>query len=149
MFTFNTENGICRNDRDPDFITQGYSGIGDGLLNPSKQNVRNLGPIPHWMYKIVPVDFTPLVDNSKASLTIQELEYLKGLKRLGPKIFRLDPTVYEQYKVTFNRSGFFIHWDTVNHKMIASDGCIVFYWEWVFDYIYTENLKGNNILQVI
>lgn len=152
MFTFDTENGLCHNDKDPNFVTQGYSGIDDGLLNPSKQSVKYVGPIPRFRYIIKEVDFSPLTDNTKQMLTTAQLTHLKNLRRLGPVIFELfpDPTFGNWIFESFGgRGGFFIHWDTNLHKMIASDGCIIFYWQWVFDYITKAVRGGDNILQVI
>lgn len=153
MLIFNTENGIATHSTDSQFITQGFSGNGSGLLNPSLQYLHNIGPICRGKYQIKYIDFTPLTYNLKALLTAPQLSYLKSLTRMGPKIFQLipfpDTKLSDTGKVQDNRGGFFIHWDTAAHKMDASDGCIVFYWEWVFDYIEKMVQGGDDTLEVI
>lgn len=154
MIIFNTENGICTHDKDSHFITQGYSGSRNtGLLNPSLQYKHNVGPICRGKYLIKAVDFTPLTDNSKLQLTVVQLTHLKDLRRLGPIIFELTPLpgtiLHDPNNKDLDRGGFFIHWDTQDHTMGASDGCIIFYWEWVFEYIAKCVAAGDNFLVVI
>lgn len=82
-------------------VAVGYSGLGDGLNNPNKQNVPNVGPIPTGGYVIGPAFDSP----SSGPLTLP----------LQPT----DPAFAE------GRTGFEIHGDSLEHPGQASHGCIV------------------------
>jgi hypothetical protein len=79
----------------------GYSGMGPGKNNPAMQDVYDVGPIPKGKWHIGPPYDTPTH---------------------GPHVMALTP---EQGTVTFGRSGFLIHADSISHPGKASCGCIV------------------------
>jgi hypothetical protein len=79
----------------------GYSGIDDGLDNPSKQDVANVGPIPVGTYDIGPGFQHP---------------------SCGPLSMRLTP---QPDTKTFGRAGFLIHGDNTAMDHTASHGCII------------------------
>ena len=106
MFIFDSTNGILTNFDDKSFITQGYSGNGDGLLNPSFQFRQNVGPIPRGKYQIKYIDFTPLEDNKEAQLTPAQLDFLRAERKLGPIVFKLIPFPDNNMGPGFPRSGF-------------------------------------------
>ena len=83
------------------FIVAGWSGHGEGLNNPSMQNVPFIGPLPKGYYTIgAPVDNSPL----------------------GPCALPLIPDSGNQM---FNRSEFYIHGAAFVHPENSSDGCII------------------------
>ena len=79
----------------------GYSGHGDGLNNPSMQNVKGIGPIPQGRYTIAP----PHVDST-----------------VGPVAMRLKPAAENEM---FGRGDFLIHGYTSAMDHMASEGCII------------------------
>ena len=82
-------------------IGTGYSGHGDGLNNPSMQNVEGIGPLPRGRYTIGARYHHPI---------------------LGPCTMNLAPAPGNQM---FGRSLFRIHGDNPDGNHTASDGCIV------------------------
>jgi hypothetical protein len=82
-------------------IASGYSGHGEGKNDPSKQNVRMVGPIPEGYYTIEPPRET---------------------KSHGPYVMPLIPFPQNQM---FGRSGFMIHGDSIKAPGTASEGCII------------------------
>ncbi len=83
------------------FVATGYSGFGEGKNNPSKQAEQGVGPIPQGLWHIgAPFD-SP--DH-------------------GPYVLRLSPA---PETMTFGRSGFLIHGDSLEHPGLASRGCII------------------------
>lgn len=86
---------------DGQYIATGYSGNGDGLNNPSMQNVPNVGPVPTGNYTIGK-DFTH--------------------KDKGPVCLRLTP---RSDNVMNGRDGFLIHGDNKAMNQTASQGCII------------------------
>lgn len=83
-------------------IGVGYSGHGDGVNNPSLQNVHDVGPIPRGVW------------------TIGEFFDDPGGK--GPMVAHLIPADGTE---TFGRSGFMIHGDNSELNHSASEGCII------------------------
>lgn len=83
-------------------VANGYSGNGDAKDNPSKQHVKNHGPIPRGKYRIVGKPFHH--------------------PHTGPYTLRLQPAGANKM---FGRDGFMIHGDSINHPGQASDGCII------------------------
>lgn len=79
----------------------GYSGHGEGLNNPAKQDVPDVGPIPQGTYTIGPPRDPP--------------------DHLGPVALPLTHVSGD----IFGRSGFFIHGDNAAGNHSASDGCII------------------------
>lgn len=77
-----------------------YSGHGDGLNNPEKENDKGVGPLPRGLYRIVQWRDDP---------------------HLGPCVAQLQQVKGE----TFGRSGFYIHGDNALMNHSASDGCII------------------------
>ena len=82
------------------FLVTGYAGFETGKNNPAMDNVKNIGPLPRGVYRIVPEPF----DHAKC----------------GKYCIRLTP---EPANVMHGRSGFLIHGD--NGKGTASNGCII------------------------
>lgn len=81
-------------------IGNGYSGIKEGLNNPEKESVRNVGPIPHGEWKIG--------DSFKHDTK-------------GPVVMRLTPVGHTAHE----RTAFLIHGDNKNLNNTASNGCII------------------------
>lgn len=100
MWTYNSSNGNLSHDGV--LVATGYSGYGQGLNNPLKQDVHELGPIPQGMW------------------TIGEFFNDPGGK--GPIVTRLTPV---EGTDTFGRSGFMIHGDNQEADHTASEGCII------------------------
>jgi len=80
-------------------IATGYSGKGEGLNNPDKQAVANVGPIPQGVW------------------VISEKTTDLGNKR--PPVLALTP---KEGKVPGDRSGFLIHGDNAKRDFSASEG---------------------------
>lgn len=80
----------------------GYSGRAEGLNNPDKQYIRNLGPIPIGDYIIDWAEDFP--------------------DTVGPLAMRLIPQTVAQLR---GRSGFLIHGDNSKKNFTASHGCII------------------------
>jgi len=87
-------------DSNGNLLDVGYSGNGEGLNNPKKQAVRNVGPIPRGLWDIG--------------------EYGNS-DRLGPYTIPLYPHKHEALQRTLFR----IHGDNSSMNNSASDGCIV------------------------
>ena len=100
MWTYNSANGSLS--KDGVLVGTGYSGHGDGINNPSLEQVHNVGPIP------------------RGSFTISHFFNDPGGK--GPVVARLTP---DEGTDTFGRGGFMIHGDNSEHDGTASHGCIV------------------------
>ena len=77
---------------------KGYSGKGDGLNNPDKENVAFVGPIPRGKYKIGKVHASK-----------------------GPITINLDPIGHDAK----GRTLFRIHGDNKSMNKTASEGCII------------------------
>ena len=108
-------------------IGLGYSGNGRGLLNPLWQFVHNHGPIPAGHYTM--------------SLAPQP-----EFKHLGPIVFKLTP---DPSNAMGGRFAFYIHWDSAQHNMTASDGCIVFRDLSIFQELQSKIGAGDNQLEVV
>jgi RHS repeat-associated protein len=91
---------------DRKLVDVGYSGHGEGLNNPEKQNEKDIGPIPQGKYNIEPQQTNVTNEGKK----------LPGSMRLTP----------EPETDTFNRGGFIIHGDNKARDKSASHGCPVF-----------------------
>ena len=78
----------------------GYSGKGEGLNNPDKEDVRDVGPIPRGEWSIG----DPYDDKKK-----------------GPIVLPLTPVGHDAHK----RTGFLIHGDNKEMNKSASNGCII------------------------
>ncbi len=101
-FCFHRAEG-CFYSPDGNLMTQSaYSGHGNGLNNPSMQDVEGVGPLPSGLYTIgaprVPID------------------------HLGPLAMPLTPSAST---VMFGREGFFLHGDNAAGNHSASDGCVI------------------------
>lgn len=79
----------------------GYSGHGEGKNDPSKENVRSVGPIPRGMWRVTGKPY-----NSK---------------RVGPYALVLEPVGHDAH----GRTAFRVHGDSVKAPGTASNGCIV------------------------
>lgn len=78
----------------------GYSGKGEGLNKPDKEDVPNVGPIPRGEWSIG----DPYDDKKK-----------------GPVVMALTPVGHDARK----RTGFLIHGDNKDMNKTASNGCII------------------------
>lgn len=83
-------------------VGTGYSGYLEGKNNPAAEAFHDSGPIPQGQWIIE----GPPIDTSEH----------------GPYVLRLTPCAGT---VTFGRSGFLIHGDSLEHPGEASRGCIV------------------------
>ena len=79
----------------------GYAGYGDGQNNPAMQHLRNVGPLPQGVWRILPPQ--------------------DPAGRLGPLALPLEPISGEM----FGRDDFLIHGDSTARNRTASIGCIV------------------------
>jgi hypothetical protein len=86
--------------RDGALIGLGYSGRGDGILNPDMQGVKDVGPLPRGLYTL----------------------WRSNDNKLGPVVYSLSPDDANDMQ---GRSAFFIHWDNQQQNFTASEGCIV------------------------
>lgn len=83
-------------------IGTGYSGFGEGKNNPKLEATPDIGPIPAGLWSI----WGPPFDSSDH----------------GPYVLRLEPAIAT---ITFGRSGFLIHGDSLEHPGEASKGCVI------------------------
>lgn len=79
----------------------GYAGHGEGLNNPSKQDIPSVGPIPQGDYLI---------------------NWATDHNLLGPIVLELIP---HPLNLMFKRNGFYIHGDNSKANKSASLGCII------------------------
>lgn len=84
-----------------EFVERGYSGAPAGKNNPAMQNVANIGPIPRGNYEIQSPHNSP---------------------HTGPYTLNLKPA---PETITFGRSLFRVHGDSIHHPGTASEGCII------------------------
>jgi hypothetical protein len=98
MLTYHQSTGELFNDMDR--MARGYSGSPEGKNDPSKESVRNVGPIPAGMWKIGEV---------------------YNSKRVGPFCIRLEPVDHDAH----GRTHFLIHGDSIRNPGTASKGCII------------------------
>lgn len=82
-------------------VGTGYSGLGNGKNNPASQAVKGMGPIPVGFYNVE----EPVDTNTH-----------------GPYVLRLDPFASN---TMFERDGFLMHGDSLEHPGAASLGCII------------------------
>lgn len=82
-------------------IATGWSGQLEGLNNPDKETVSNIGPIPRGLYSIGPAYTHP---------------------HLGPLVMNLTP---DAPQMMFGRSAFRIHGASQEHPETSSQGCII------------------------
>ena len=87
--------------RDGIFLCRGYAGHGEGKNNPGMESVPNTGPIPCGEWTM-----TGIGDHQSC----------------GPRVIYLKP---EPTTVTYGRSGFLIHGDSIKEPGTASHGCII------------------------
>lgn len=100
MWTYRQTSGQLLRDDQP--VGFGYSGHLEGRNNPKFQNVHNVGPIPQGLWTIS----GPPVDTETH----------------GPFVLHLNPNSGTE---VFERSGFLMHGDSVEHPGLASEGCII------------------------
>lgn len=81
-------------------IGTGYSGHGEGVNNPAKEDVKNVGPIPAGNWTV-----------GKA--------FKHDTK--GPTVMKLTPDGHKAH----GRDGFLIHGDNKKGDRSASEGCII------------------------
>lgn len=89
---------------DPSGIFQGkgYSGQPPHTNDRDSEFLKNEGPIPEGLW--------------------QAVELIPESATHGPFAIRLEPYAHT---VTYGRSGFMIHGDSIEHPGYASDGCII------------------------
>jgi len=100
MWTYEQSSGKLS--KDGILIASCYSGCGEGKNNPSADATPDVGPIPQGQWKIE----GPPQDTESH----------------GPYVLHLSPA---PDTITFGRSGFLIHGDSVQHPGTASKGCII------------------------
>ena len=122
MFTYEQSTGRFL-DSSGNLLAEGYSGKGGGKNNPAMERVPDVGPIPAGLYHINP--------------PIDTIEH-------GPFVLTLIPNEWNEM---FDRGGFLIHGDSVEHPGEASEGCIVL--PRPARERIAESLAGDNLLQVI
>lgn len=99
MWTYRQSTGELLHDGE--HVGRGYSGHGDGLNNPTLEDVPEVGPIPRGFWHIGVPHMS---------------------MRVGPYAMSLRP---EPGTDVFRRSDFLIHGDNYHHDQSASRGCIV------------------------
>jgi hypothetical protein len=104
---------------DGELLATGYSGIGEGKNNPAMEGIVDVGPIPEGTYYIQEIWDSPT---------------------LGPMACELFP---EPGTITYGRSGFYIHGDSIQHPGLASHGCII------LPPSVRAKLKVNDVVSVI
>jgi hypothetical protein len=87
--------------RDGVLVGVGYAGFGAGQNNPAMQHVRDTGPLPRGVWRILPPQ--------------------DPVRTLGPLALPLEPVQGEM----FGRDDFLIHGDSTARNRTASTGCIV------------------------
>ena len=87
--------------RDGELIAVGYAGFCEGQNNPAMQHVRDTGPLPRGVWRILPPQ--------------------EPARQLGPLAMPLEPVSGEM----FGRDDFLIHGDSTARNRTASTGCIV------------------------
>ena len=100
MWSFNTRTGELR--RDGVLQGCGYSGHGEGKLNPELDWEPSVGPIPRGLWRAVRL-IVPMTPH-------------------GPYVLVLAPAEGTE---THGRDGFLCHGDSVEHPGEASLGCII------------------------
>ena len=100
MWTYEQKTGKLSHNGE--VVATGYSGFDPGKNNPQAQDEPNVGPIPQgeWMIQ------KPAFDSPDH----------------GPHVMRLLP---KTGTVTFGRSGFLMHGDSIQHAGSASHGCVI------------------------
>jgi hypothetical protein len=102
-------------------VGTGYAGYGEGQNNPAMQHVRDTGPLPQGLWRILPPQHP--------------------VRTLGPLAMPLEPIAGEM----FGRDDFLIHGDSTARNRTASTGCIVLPMDvrrLIFD-------SGDDVLRVI
>jgi hypothetical protein len=99
VWTFSQSTGRLKHNGLPQ--ADGYSGKGAGKFNPAMQATSGIGPIPRGEYRITAPFTHP---------------------GAGPYTMRLHP---KPGTMTWGRSGFMIHGDSLDHPGQASEGCII------------------------
>jgi hypothetical protein len=100
MWTYNSSNGSLAHNGA--LVGTGYSGINEGLNNPTLQNEHDIGPIPQGYW------------------TVGDFFDDPGGK--GPIVCHLTPA---EDTDAFGRGGFMIHGDNSEADHTASHGCII------------------------
>lgn len=102
MWTYQQSTGaIWRNNDAP--LAHGYAGADKGINDPAQHHVRNVGPLPRGLYRMM----HPAVKHP----------------RLGQVAIQLEPDPYNEM---FGRSGLWIHGDNARNNRSASQGCPIF-----------------------
>lgn len=122
MWTYSQSTGEMRG-ADGSLLASGYSGKGDGKNNPAMERIPDVGPIPAGLYHINP--------------PIDTIEH-------GPFVLTLIPNEWNEM---FDRGGFLIHGDSVEHPGEASEGCIVL--SRPARERIAETIATDNLLQVV
>lgn len=100
MWTYNSSNGTLS--RDGKLAGKGYSGHGDAVNDPARENEVNVGPIPRGHWKMT--------------------GWIEKDPHLGLGVIVLAPADGTD---THGRAGFRWHGDNGAHIQTASHGCIV------------------------
>jgi hypothetical protein len=87
--------------RDGVHVATGYAGFGESQNNPAMQHMRDTGPLPQGVWRILPPQ--------------------DPVRQLGPLAMPLEPISGDM----FGRDDFLIHGDSTARNRTASTGCIV------------------------
>ena len=86
---------------DGTLLAHGYSGFGDGLNEPGRENIKSIGPLPVGTYNI-----GDPYDHPHLGPCVMDLDYVGGPGAFGRSLFRM-------------------HGDNAAHAHTASHGCII------------------------
>lgn len=103
--TYEQSTGLLRSG-DGRVLAQCYSGYQNGKNNPAMQNVIGVGPVPQGGY----------------TLTGPEAAGPGETSPHGPYVIRLVPDPENEM---YDRAGFLIHGDSIQHPGTASHGCVI------------------------
>jgi hypothetical protein len=102
MWVYSQKSGKLYDSR-MQLVATGYAGAGEGKNNPDKQHVKNTGPLPVGLYRI---------------------EAPREGTDMGPLAIPLTPDPGNEM---WDRSGFYIHGDSIAAPGTASEGCPIFH----------------------
>jgi hypothetical protein len=121
VWIYNQTNGELRHNGI--LLGVGYSGHDVGKNNPFLEDHPGLGPIPCGFWDICGPPYDTITH--------------------GPRVLRLEP---RKGTIVFNRSGFLIHGDSLEHPGQGSQGCIALSPGQKRSYVWQS---GDTLLQVI
>ena len=100
MWTYQQSTGGIWQNNGP-VVALGYAGAPGAVNDPGTQHIRNVGPLPRGLYRMLSAVTHP---------------------RLGPVAIRLEP---DRHNEMFDREDFWIHGDNRRNNRSGSKGCPV------------------------